>query len=702
MFYKPFFRSLARPKVDAYIRSEEPSIVLEDYDIKDIEVPEEKVVAEYEDFPVKPTVEEDSSDSYLRFKEAYNKVGTPKMFNFFSLLAKKESGYNSEIQNLQGAPAYGYFQFMQDGKRWNNIMDYAGVDIDTFRRSPEIQIKAAHKLANAFLSGFSDKDRARARELGYTDSALLAGAWLGGVGGVRKFLHEGKNVDDKHWSKNKNVGVDMKSRMDEFNNMFQDGGKIVKDIYKARNESLKDNIKSYYKGWVPFVGNLGYNTLAMNIDTSDADTINEAVKASKPYYQMKAIDDLKYIFENTLYDNELVVPNKELDSSKEIYPKAVSFRYWAYKNLGYDLNHKWTSEDIDNIKKAALKSIDAYGLNGPIDEYSPDLEFVKRRSGDGPSGQYFRTVNNYKYDDGFITRFSTNFILRVLNDVADANNKYIPVAKGGMVFKNSYNDPDEYYDYSMGSRDGDDSRNPDTGLELKHPNHPTAWMGHEYDESHGYKRYVDKYTGRYYTFKDNVEKNMKGLLLNLEEVGYPQYGEGRNSMEESIDSNFDRIKWIYNEMVNRGLSKEQAAAILGNMWKESRVSYKADNNGAYGLVQLTGQRKDAYKEYLDKYSLDDNTINQVNYLIPLIISDDDNPHNLSNAYTYSGGALDSYNRDWMEWSKDNRTNFLKSKDLRKLSDMFCDYFEKPKENEADKETRYAAAKYIYNKINNGK
>lgn len=40
----------------------------------------------------------------------------------------------------------------------------------------------------------------------------------------------------------------MKSRMEEFNNMFQDGGKIVKDIYKARNSSLKDNIKSYYKG----------------------------------------------------------------------------------------------------------------------------------------------------------------------------------------------------------------------------------------------------------------------------------------------------------------------------------------------------------------------------------------------------------------------------------------------------------------------
>ena len=88
-------------------------------------------------------------------------------------------------------------------------------------------------------------------------------------------------------------------------------------------------------------------------------------------------------------------------------------------------------------------------------------------------------------------------------------------------------------------------------------------------------------------------------------------------------------------------------------------------------------------------------------MIPLIIGDDDNPHNLSNAYTYGGGALDSYNRDWMEWSKDNRTSFLKGKDLRKLSDMFCDYFEKPKDNEADKETRYAAAKYIYNKINNG-
>lgn len=109
-------------------------------------------------------------------------------------LANKESSFNSSIQNSQGAPAYGYFQFMQDGEKYNNITAYAGVDIDTFRNDPKLQIKAAVKLAQEFKNTFSNKDREIAKKKGITEKGLLSGAWLAGVGGVREYLY---GVSDK-------------------------------------------------------------------------------------------------------------------------------------------------------------------------------------------------------------------------------------------------------------------------------------------------------------------------------------------------------------------------------------------------------------------------------------------------------------------------------------------------------------------------
>lgn len=111
-------------------------------------------------------------------------------------IAQVESSFNSSIQNRAGAPAYGYFQFMQGpykGKNYNNVGLYAGVDLDTFRKSPVLQIRAANKLANEFMRSFSKTELDRLHKLGWTDNAIIAGAWLGGPGGVRRFAF--RNID---------------------------------------------------------------------------------------------------------------------------------------------------------------------------------------------------------------------------------------------------------------------------------------------------------------------------------------------------------------------------------------------------------------------------------------------------------------------------------------------------------------------------
>lgn len=139
-----------------------------------------------------------------------------KYRQFLTKMAEQESGFNSAIQNRAGAPAYGYFQFMQDGKKYNNISAYAGTDVDTFRNNPKLQIKAAIKLAKQFERGFNKQDLELAAQKGYTKFGLLGGAWLAGNGGVRKYLQGLANPSDKHWSKS-GSGTDVASRIQMFN-----------------------------------------------------------------------------------------------------------------------------------------------------------------------------------------------------------------------------------------------------------------------------------------------------------------------------------------------------------------------------------------------------------------------------------------------------------------------------------------------------
>lgn len=164
------------------------------------------------------------------FNKAYDEVEASnpeakKYRQFLTKMAEQESGFDSAIQNRAGAPAYGYFQFMQDDKKYNNIRQYADTDIETFRNNPKLQIEAAIKLAKSFEKGFSKEDLELANKNGYSIWGLLGGAWLAGNGGVRKFLRGQGNPSDRHWSK-EGKGTDVATRIKAFN--FKEGGMIVK------------------------------------------------------------------------------------------------------------------------------------------------------------------------------------------------------------------------------------------------------------------------------------------------------------------------------------------------------------------------------------------------------------------------------------------------------------------------------------------
>lgn len=143
-----------------------------------------------------------SSYNESSFMQDYNtawkgtRYDTPEWKAFWTKLAKRESSFNPQIMNSIGAK--GYFQLMPSNRsaNWqNNIQQFAEAD----------------KLIRRMEASLTQEDLKKAESLGLDKYALLAGAWLGGIGGVRAALR-GKTKADKN-------GTTVMSRMKDFNNL---------------------------------------------------------------------------------------------------------------------------------------------------------------------------------------------------------------------------------------------------------------------------------------------------------------------------------------------------------------------------------------------------------------------------------------------------------------------------------------------------
>ena len=88
----------------------------------------------------------------------------------------------------------------------------------------------------------------------------------------------------------------------------------------------------------------------------------------------------------------------------------------------------------------------------------------------------------------------------------------------------SYDDPNEYYDYENGTYDPINkhwtSRDPKTGLLLKHPNHPTYYKTIKGEREAENKIYYNVGQDRYYSFSEDETKgitNKAGLMQKVED-----------------------------------------------------------------------------------------------------------------------------------------------------------------------------------------
>lgn len=173
------------------------------------------------------TIVIDSNPNKKAFNSAYDEVikkdsGAVNYRKFLTQVAERESGFRQKVQNKAGAPAWGYFQFMQseDGK-YNNIKHYANTDIQSFLDNPQLQIESAIKLVKDFEKSITRHDKLKAKMKGLDldsekgKNAALHAMWLAGPGGFRKWLN-GENPSDKKWSKN-NQGTSVDELIKKYN-----------------------------------------------------------------------------------------------------------------------------------------------------------------------------------------------------------------------------------------------------------------------------------------------------------------------------------------------------------------------------------------------------------------------------------------------------------------------------------------------------
>lgn len=197
--------------------------------------------------------------------------------------------------------------------------------------------------------------------------------------------------------------------------------------------------------------------------------------SSRPDPQVKEIARIKNLLGDAFYDQNSVIPDDYLDDPQEIYARLMQFRY----ALGVDPNHKFTNEEIEDLKKKHVKqktltnrlkgkdhnsfSTTVFDNEGNVistEPYQPEYKYIPEES---TVHRGYDTNNTFQ----FLDRYSTDSIRRMLNDVAQVPNKKknstlyiklglkIPKYQHSGVLRNAYNDPEHYYDYSKGSYDPD-------------------------------------------------------------------------------------------------------------------------------------------------------------------------------------------------------------------------------------------------------
>lgn len=243
---------------------------------------------------------------------------------------------------------------------------------------------------------------------------------------------------------------------------IQEGKQWLEDWYKSRKGLVKQNVKQVLPIPLPVTESLVFNALKRNLDLtrakinpskvpdnasgvyypfgrrifltdgSTSTAIHEWTHSSLPDAQEKVIKKYQDNFGDTVYDNKTIVPDEYLDNPQEIYTRLMQLRY----SINADPNHKFTKEEIQNIKKEHLDhytltnrlknsegkgsfSVSQFDKDGKIiqsEPFNPEYKIVPEESTVTP---HYKEENTYNV----LNRYSDDFLLHLFNNVAQAPTK---------------------------------------------------------------------------------------------------------------------------------------------------------------------------------------------------------------------------------------------------------------------------------------
>lgn len=243
---------------------------------------------------------------------------------------------------------------------------------------------------------------------------------------------------------------------------IQEGKQWLEDWYKSRKGLVKQNVKQVLPIPLPVTESLVFNALKRNLDLtrakinpskvpdnasgvyypfgrrifltdgSTSTAIHEWTHSSLPDAQEKVIKKYQDNFGDTVYDNKTIAPDEYLDNPQEIYARLMQLRY----SINADPNHKFTKEEIQNIKKEHLDhytltnrlknsegkgsfSVSQFDKDGKIiqlEPFNPEYKIVPEESTVTP---HYNKENTYN----LLNRYSDDFLLYLFNNVAQAPTK---------------------------------------------------------------------------------------------------------------------------------------------------------------------------------------------------------------------------------------------------------------------------------------
>lgn len=654
-------------------------------------------------FSLKPGLE----NRYETFVTAYMQSGAPENeLPFWSDLAQRESGFQYSIvgrhKGEQGdTVANGLFQLLTEykGGPMNNVGRYSNVSTEKFLSDPIIQIRAAQNMKQDILSQFTKADWDAAKAMGYTASAMIAGAWAGGVGGVRKWLHQKKNAVDilvkNNPDKRKQWESSVGGRMEAFNNYFKHGGVIkfgdggkddglsrgrqfIDEWYDSRTDLLAKNFNEQYP-WLLTNGNLINNLIKINLSNinSYVDS-NKVPNGAKGVYRpnrkelvisdpddtstaiheyahgvtefndsiINKVSDIISGMGSGLYMNSSIKPDAYLDDPAEIYSRLMQLRHFLSEE-GIDPKKKFTVDAVRNLidtytNKTHLhnsKGITTFDSSGNIIRHDPTKSTE--------DWKIERSVDYRVGDLDLLFRYNPHITTKLLNEVA-----ILPKTSNIQKAQN--------------------------GLKVVTQDSQNNWV---------------------------LSEDWHAPLL-------PIYVNSIPDADSSVKG-FSNAKDVYEHILTLpGSNPAIAAGWTGVFMKESGLDHNAVNksSGASGIAQLLGSRRNEYKRWLNGKS--DTWQNQISWVWEKINNGTDDWQTYYDALKKKVDNGESLSTDeqshWNSMSKSKYINYSFKNYRDKINSMYDPgdiaelmtwTFERPGDKEAHIDQRRDYANSVYNQFN---